>query len=127
MEFYKYANVDMEADGLQEIVTIRNLTTLCNSIYDIIKDDTTKGKIYCIWGHFKINKEIIKNGARLTLPNCPNALAWTITKERVGESDKILIHCTINKPEHEPDFIQSIEQFVSDWKIGLESYYGKSM
>ena len=127
MEFYKYVNVDIDVDRLQEIVTIRNLTQLCNSIYDIIQDDITKGKIYCIWGHFKINKEIIKNGVRFTLPNCPNALAWTITKERVGESDKILIHCTINKSEHEPDFIQSIEQFVSDWKIGLESYYGKSI
>ena len=62
----------------------------------------------CIWGNFKINKEIIKNGVIFTLPICPNALAWTITKERIGGSDKILIHCTINKPEHEPDFIQSI-------------------
>lgn len=59
------------------------------------------------------------------MPNCPNTLAWTITKERVGEGDKMLIHCTINKSEHEPDFIQSIEQFVNDWKIGLENYYGK--
>lgn len=60
MEFYKYANVDIDVDRLQEIVTIRNLSQLCNSIYDIIQDDTTKNKIYCIWGHFKINKEIIK-------------------------------------------------------------------
>jgi hypothetical protein len=127
MEFYKYANVDIDVDKLQQIVTIRNLTQLCDSIYDIIKDDTTKGKIYCIWGYFKINKEIIKNGVRFTLPNCPNALAWTITKERVGESDKILIHCTINRSEHEPEFIQSIDQFVSDWKIGLEGYYSKDI
>ena len=127
MEFYKYANVDIDVDRLQEIVTIHNLTQLCDSIYDIIQDDITKGKIYCIWGHFKINKEIIKNGVRFTLPNCPNALAWTITKEHVGENDEILIHCTINRSEHEPEFIQSLEQFISDWKIGLESYYSKSM
>ena len=127
MEFYKDAHVDIDVNSLQEVVTIGNLTLLCDSIYDILKDDTTAGKIHCIWGYFKINKEILKYGVRFTLPNCPNALAWTITKEHISEDDTILIHCTINRAEHEPEFIQSIEQFVSDWKIGLEKYFGKSM
>ena len=127
MEFYKNAHVDIDINRLQEFVTIGNLTLLCDSIYDILKDDTTQGKIHCVWGYFKVNKEILKNGVRFTLPNCPNALAWTITKEHIGEDDTILIHCTINRAEHEPEFIQSIEQFVSDWKSGLEKYISKNM
>jgi hypothetical protein len=50
------------------------------------------------------------------MPECPNALAWTITidKERV-----LTIHCTINKMTHDPDFVESIIEFVRDWKKGL--------
>ena len=42
------------------------------------------------------------------------------------ESDhSITIHCTINKNEHDPDFIRSIEEFVYDWKEGLEILFKK--
>jgi hypothetical protein len=43
-------------------------------------------------------------------------LAWTVTAEPEG----VLVHCTINRTEHDPDFIESIETFVEDWRAGLE-------
>jgi hypothetical protein len=58
----------------------------------------------------------VRDGVRFTLPGCPNALAWTVTAEPEG----VLVHCTINRTEHDPDFIESIETFVEDWRTGLE-------
>jgi hypothetical protein len=31
----------------------------------------------------------------------------------------VTIHCTINRNDHDADFIASIEQFVDDWQCGL--------
>jgi len=50
------------------------------------------------------------------MPGCPNALAWTITREEGGS---LVIHCTIDKRDHDQDFIDSIKDFVLDWKTGL--------
>ena len=34
-----------------------------------------------------------------------------------------VIHLTINRTEHDQDFIDSIQQFVADWKTGLEAHW----
>ena len=39
----------------------------------------------------------------------------------MGRGGILTIHCTINKKEHDQDFTDSIKEFTSDWKIGLNS------
>ena len=68
-------------------------------------------------GVFAINREEIKKGVRFTMPRCPNDLAWTLTSEKGGT--EILFHLTINRAEHEEEFLESIEEFVDYWATSL--------
>lgn len=120
MEFFKEVNnSNFDVKYLKEILTINNLPALCSSIISVISDQQKTGVIYCLWGEFKINREELKYGIRFSLPDCPNSLVWSITKD--NECDKIIIHCTINKHIHDKDFIESIEEFMSDWENGIMS------
>ena len=116
MEFFaEIKNKNIDKKSLKKKLSIAQLPALCHSIDKVIRDDINNGEIYCIWGDFTINREELNDGVRFSLPNCPNALAWTITCDE--ERDEILIHCTIAKKQHDADFVESIEQFVADWQI----------
>jgi hypothetical protein len=118
MEFFEeIKGVSINVQKLNTMLSIKNLPILCSSINTVIKDDINKGSIYCLWGEFDINREELNYGVRFSLPNCPNALAWSITVEK--SNNTLIIHCTINKKEHNHDFIESIEEFLLAWKIGL--------
>lgn len=121
MEFYKEVAAHWEIEELQKTLSIENLSRLCPSIDKVIEAKGNQGEIYCLWGQFRINREPIKKGIRFSLPYCPNALAWSITREE--EEQQLLIHCTINKSSHEMEFIDSIHEFINDWQEGLERYY----
>ncbi len=116
MEFFRQINQASHPEQLQTTCTVQRLPELCNSIDSLLNQQGESGEIYCLWGSFKVNREPIKQGVRFSLPGCPNALTWTIT---AGQTD-ITIHCTINRTEHDPEFIESIDQFVDDWQTGLE-------
>lgn len=118
MEFFATAHRDWTADQLREAITGPRLAECCDSIDRVLEWDSERdtGKIYCLWGQFEVRRESIRDGVRFTLPGCPNALAWTVTAEPEG----MLVHCTINRREHDPDFIESIEMFVEEWRVGLE-------
>ena len=121
MEFFTIADVETSVETLQSI-TVENLNHYCTYIDKLLSiDNENSAKIYCEWGEFTVHREIINGGVRFTLPNCPNALAWTITTGFDPEPEKVVIHCTINRTEHEADFIDSIESFIHSWKLGLES------
>lgn len=124
MEFFEETNqTNIDVSGLQKILTISNLPNLCSSITNVINDNKINGSIYCLWGEFEINREELKYGVRFSMPNCPNALTWTITTDRGGI---LTIHCTINKNMHDQDFIDSIKEFTGNWKTGLNSLILKS-
>jgi len=116
MEFYRTVNKPITTTDLQSSITISDLPKFCQSIYEVMHDDGDHGEINCIWGVFTVHREIIKDGLRFTLPGCPNAVAWTVTTE---SNNEVVVHLTINKKQHDPDFIESIEEFVEDWQVGL--------
>lgn len=123
MEFYETARGNPSADQLQQMITGPQLNAWCASIDRMLGLAGEQGEIYCLRGSFQVSREQIRNGLRFTLPHCPNALAWTLTSENDAESGRpagVLVHCTINRAVQEPDFIESIETFVEDWRIGLE-------
>ncbi len=107
--------------NLKKLITIKNLPKLCSSINSVIKNNISEGVIYCVWGEFRIHREELKYGIRFSMPECPNALAWTITSEKSGQD--IVIHCTINKMTHDEDFIQSLKEFVSAWETGISQHF----
>jgi hypothetical protein len=120
MEFFAQTQSDCEIGVLQNLLTIPELPRLCTAIDKVLQHDGDSGKIYCLWGEFSVHREVIRNGARFTLPGCPNALAWSVTREEIDGTNSVLIHCTINQRSHEPDFIESIEYFVDAWQQGME-------
>ena len=122
MEFFGVAEVEVDIARLQENMTIGNVCKMCGSISEVIRDDPSTGEIYCVWGQFSINRENIGHGVRFSLPDCPNALAWTVT----SENKQVLVHCTTNKSTHDPDFIESIRQFVQDWTFGVTIFFAST-
>ncbi|AGA34998.1 hypothetical protein TVNIR_3361 [Thioalkalivibrio nitratireducens DSM 14787] len=121
MEFFSTAHVRVDAEALQRELTIERLPQWCASVDTVLESIGDHGRIYCVWGEFAVHREAIRGGVRFTLPGCPNALAWTVTTDLPPDRATVVIHCTINRREHDPDFVETIEAFVEDWHLGLEA------
>ena len=120
MEFFQEIHrPDLDITYLKNLLTIDNLTGLCASISTVTPENENAGEIYCTWGGFIISREEIRHGVRFALLNCPHALAWTVTYNE--DSEDIIIHCTIDKREQDPEFVESIHDFVDDWTNGVAS------
>ncbi len=118
MEFFKEVHSpDLKLAHLKNLLAINSLAELCVSINTVTELKENEGDIYCLWGAFKVRREEIRYGVRFSLLDCPHALAWTVTYN--AESQNIVIHCTIDKTETDPDFVESIHEFVADWSNGL--------
>lgn len=121
MEFFATANIPASVTDLQQRLTIGDLPRWCASIQTVLTDEGTRGDIYCVWGEFRVHLEQIRDGVRFSLLGCPNALQWTVTTGQSPDPQRTVIHLTINRTEHDQDFIESNQQLVDDWKVGLES------
>ena len=123
MEFFAATIIPASAADLQRRLTISELPHWCASIEKVLSDATSSGEIYCVWGTFHTRREELCNGVRFSMPHCPNALQWTVTTGHQPNPQHTFIHATINRTEHDQDFIDSIQQFVNDWKAGLEAHW----
>lgn len=120
MEFF--AQVPAPAatpEQLQTLLTIADLPRWCASLYAVRRANGQRGEIETLWGVFEVTREPIRGGVRFSLPGCPNAFTWSVTTGLPPEPGTIVVHATINRSGHDPDFIESIETFVSDWGTGL--------
>lgn len=123
MEFFATTLIPASAADLQRRLTISKLPNWCASIEQVLGDEKSSGEIYCVWGTFNVHREDVQGGVRFSLPGCPNAFQWTVTTGQEPEPLHTVIHATINRTEHDQDFIASIRQFVADWKTGLEAHW----
>lgn len=123
MEFFATTTISASAADLQRRLTIRELPRWCASIEKVLNDRTSSGEIYCVWGTFQTFREELCNGVRFSLPGCPNALQWTVTTGHQPNPQHTVIHLSINRPEQDQDFVDSIRKFVDDWKAGLEAHW----
>ena len=123
MEFFATISITASAADLQRRLTISELPRWCPSIEKVLRDASSSGEIYCVWGTFDIHREELREGVRFTLPGCPNAFQWTVTTEPPPNARHAVVHLTINRTEHDQDFIDSLQQFVDDWKTGLETHW----
>ena len=120
MEFYRELALPGDAADLQRDLTIDRLPHHCSEIDRVLSHAGEQGEIYCLWGQFRVHRERINGGVRFTLPGCPNSLAWTVTRGLPPRPDVTLIHCTISRREHEPDFIESIDLFLDALAAGID-------
>ena len=121
MEFFAVVHIETTPETLQKL-TVRKLTQYCSDIDKVLHiENDNSADVYCVWGEFTVHRQIINGGVRFSLPNCPNALAWTITTGFEPEPGEVVIHGTINRTEHDADFIESIQLFIQSWKVGLEN------
>lgn len=123
MEFFATATIHATVTDLQRRLSISELPRWCASIEKVLSDEGSRGEIYCVWGTFRVHREDLRDGVRFSLPGCPNALQWTITTGQPPEPRHTVIHLTINRSEHDPDFIDTNRQFVEDWMNGLEAHW----
>lgn len=120
MEFFEEIQKnEVDIDELRAQLQIATLPIHCKSINTVISDGESKGEIYCVWGQFTVSRESIRNGVRFALLNCPHALAWTVSYH--AKRKALVVHCTIDDREEDQEFVDSIEQFVSDWALGLDN------
>lgn len=126
MEFFAIADVNISAQELQKL-NVAELDRYCAEIDRVLEiHSEDSAQVYCVWGEFTVQRQLINGGLRFSLPACPNALAWTLTTDLEPVPNKLVIHCTINRIDHEPEFIESIEVFIDAWKAGLEHHYANA-
>ena len=123
MEFFTPINISASATDLQRRLTISELPRWCASVEKVLRDGSSSGEIFCVWGTFEIHREELQEGVRFTLPGCPNAFQWTVTTDPRTNPRHAIVHLTINRTEHDQDFVESLQQFVDDWKTGLETQW----
>jgi len=123
MEFFATTIIPAVAADLQRRLAISELPHWCASIEKVLSDAKSSGEIYCVWGTFHTNREDLSHGVRFSLPGCPNALQWTVTTGHLPNPQHTVIHLTINRTEQDQDFIDSIQQFVDEWRTGLEAHW----
>ena len=121
MEFFRELDSGLDVAALQRRLTIEHLPQYCREIDRVLSVAGDHGEIYCLWGQFKVHRECIKGGVRFTQPGCPNAITWTVTTSLTPVPELTVIHCTINRREHEPDFVESIELFADALADGLKA------
>jgi hypothetical protein len=102
-----------------------SLGRFCGDIDEVIRvENPDRATVWCTWGEFRIHRQAINGGVRFTMPDCPNAMSWTVTTGFEPDPARTVVHATINRTEHDPDFIESIEDWVQAWKNGLEKQLG---
>ena len=119
MEFFRIINKQVSQDIIQDRITPKSISDFAETmIYISGNDDLFKG--LTLWGEFCISYNKINGGVRFTLTDCPYAFNWTITYGFKPESEKILLHCTINRNQIKDEFHKEINEFLDEWQEGLE-------
>ena len=122
MEFFKIVDIQTSEKEIQEKLTLGNLESFCESIFPL-----EQGEEQCLiggmWGEFILRRDHIMGGARFSMLDCPNALAWTFTSGYPPARDKLVVHLTINRERKQEEFVEEIHQFLSDVDEGLRSFF----
>lgn len=122
MEFFTFSDITTTQRTIREQLTLTNLPTYCTEIEAVEEENEQDMVVYfSYWGRFHIRSETVMGGVRFSVPDCPNALAWTVTTGYPPYPDKIVLHATINRTGHDQEFIQGIEKLLSAFKEGLQN------
>jgi len=123
MEFFAIARIHTHPEALQSI-PLESLPDLCPSIERLLRVHSKDlARVWTVWGEFDVTRQTIHGGVRFTLPQCANALSWTLTAGNPPAPEHVVIHATINRTEQDPDFVETLEDFVAQWREGLEKQW----
>lgn len=125
MEFFAFADTTATAEDIRESVTLDAMPELCGEIESVDGQEPLGRVVYFLqWGRFHLRREEIMGGVRFWVPDCPNALAWTVTTGYPPLPGKIVLHATINRTMHDEDFIAATKALLHALKTGLEAWGG---
>lgn len=120
MEFHAVARVTTDPQTLQDRLTVAALGDVCAD-FSNVTGSADAGEADSAWGRFTVVRTVFRGGVRFQLTDCPNGLQWSITTGYPPAPEHIFIHATINRTEIDPDFAESLEDFVDGFRSGLES------
>lgn len=124
MEFFEFADVATDQETLRNTVSLDSLPVFCPEIEAVDEADAGDRVIYFRqWGRFHIRSETVMGGVRFSVPDCPNALAWTVSTGYPPHPEKIVLHATINRTEHDPGFIAATKALLAAMKQGIEKNF----
>ncbi|OOG25176.1 hypothetical protein B1C78_07095 [Thioalkalivibrio denitrificans] len=124
MEFFAIARIHTNAEGLRRI-TMDRLPQFSPSIERLVTvHDDDHARAWTVWGEFDIVRLPVTGGVRFVLTDCANALTWSLTTGHPPQPDAVTVHATINRPEQDPEFVETIEGFVEEWREALEREFG---
>lgn len=123
MEWFYHISPGIPEELIAQHCTLNNLPALCASVHAIAEVDVfgQRATIECVWGIFATTREAILNGVRYALVTCPNALQWTVTTR----DGKTTLHLTINDAAPDPDFVESINEFMESFHSRLVACVAK--
>lgn len=122
MEFFKIVELNISEEKLAEKLQLQNLEHFSNELFSLQEPSAEAGSIGGIWGEFTLSRSLIKGGLRFALDECPNALCWTVTTGYPPARDAVVIHLTINRQQKQAEFLEEIEEFLSDHQACLGEY-----
>tara|TARA_R110002050_G_scaffold278035_2_gene423899 strand:- start:619 stop:1002 length:384 start_codon:yes stop_codon:yes gene_type:complete len=122
MEFFKIVAVTSSEEELREKLQLKHLDRFSNEFFSLEEASETNLSIGGIWGEFTLSRSLIKGGLRFALDECPNALCWTVTAGYPPARDAVVIHLTINRQQKQDEFLEEIEEFLSDHQACLKEY-----
>ncbi|MDG4476801.1 hypothetical protein [Thiovibrio frasassiensis] len=124
MEFFEYADILTTQEEIRNKVAIDTLPFFCEEIDEVDAAEELGRVIYFRhWGRFHLRQEDIMGGVRFSVPDCPNALAWTVTTGYPPYPEKIVLHGTINRLAHDAEFIEATQALLATLKAGLEANF----
>lgn len=122
MEFHAVARVRTSQKTLQDRLTVTALGDICTD-FSAVAGTADAGEADTPWGHFNLVRTLFTGGVRFQLTNCPNGLQWTVTTGYPPEPEHVFVHATINRLDIDPDFGESLQDFVDSMKDGLEKVF----
>lgn len=124
MEFFEYADILTSQEEIRSKVSIDTLPCFCEEVEAVDAAEGLGRVIYFRhWGRFHLRQEDVMGGVRFSVPDCPNALAWTVTTGYPPYPEKIVLHATINRLEHDAEFIDATKALLATLKTGLEENF----
>lgn len=124
MEFFEFADLATTEAAIRAQLSIDTLPRFCEAIEAVDQAEELGRVIYFLhWGRFHVRQEKVMGGVRFSVPDCPNALAWTVTTGYPPHPGKIVLHATINRTEHDGEFIAATRDLLATLKAGLESNF----